>query len=66
MFWTTSFRPGHSPPQVTTAAVTCTFHSICIPVRIWHLHPQMEATHRGSSIRSDSQASQMLTVFGSK
>ena len=23
MFWMTSLRPGHSPPQVTTAAVTC-------------------------------------------
>lgn len=23
MFWMTSFRPGQSPPQVTTAAVTC-------------------------------------------
>jgi hypothetical protein len=23
MFWTTSLRPGHRPPHVTTAAVTC-------------------------------------------
>ena len=23
IFWMTSLRPGHSPPQVTTAAVTC-------------------------------------------
>ena len=29
MFWMTSLRPGHSPPHVTTAAVTCTHHS-CI------------------------------------
>ncbi len=30
-FWMTSLRPGHSPPHVTTAAVTCN-HRSCIVV----------------------------------